>query len=261
MANKKEFEGIDTYKHGKLQEFLTSVKSMDIAGKKIIQLPDGEFIEYVLMEEEYFVDNWLSQFAIGFVNGHNYFDQAGWYKLTDGFIKGVIVLNENKEPVVVVRKFIDMDMNVNNMSYLEQYTRQCSHVAHNPNKEEVDAILGDLTSIIGKLTEQNPEYDTLTMMIPWEYYLSKGVNPTVMKQVIYMRDNFKYKGVPVSEDEELVKQIEVILNKNGAGEKLAAHEKELIKEISGNTFIFNSEENTVETKPSEPEKEFDPLSD
>jgi hypothetical protein len=263
MATEKQFDQIDQVKHGKLMDFLTEIRSIDIAGKRIIQLPDGEFAEHVLMEEDYFVENWLTGFAIGFVNGKNYFNQDGWYQITDGYTKGVIVLNANKEPVVVIRKFIDMDMSINNQSYLEYYVRTMgANAKFNPNKAEVDATLNELTNIVQKLTEQNPEYDTLTMMVPWEYYLSKGVNPTVLKQVIYIRDSFSYKGVPLSEDEELLKQVEDILKRNAEKKPVTVAEKNLIGEITGNTFIFHDGSNVVETKTSsDSEKEFDPLSD
>lgn len=264
MASEQEYGHIDQNKHGKMLEFLQSIKTVEIAGKNIIQLPDGEFAEYVLMEEEYFVNNWLAQFAIGFVGGKNYFDQASWFKLTDAFTKGVIVLNEDKEPVLVIRKFTDIDMSANNMSHLEYHVRKIgANAKFNPNKAEVDQALGSLTDIIQKLTAQNKDYDTLTMMIPWEYYISKGVNFYIMKQLVYIRDNFSYKGVPVNGNDKLLDQIEDILKRNALNEPVHAKEKELINEITGNTFIFNTGGNVVETKdtPSEPEKEFDPLSD
>lgn len=264
MANEQDFGNIDKIKHGKMLEFLQSIKSVEIAGKNVIQLPDGEFAEYVLMEEEYFVNNWLSQFAIGFVNGVNYFDQEGWFRLTDAFTKGVIVLNADKEPVLLIRKFTDIDMSSNNRSYLEYHVNKIgANAKFNPNKAEVDQALGTLTEIVEKLTEQNADYDTLTMMIPWEYYLSKGVNFYIMKQLVYIRDTFSYKGVPVKGNDELLTQIEDILKRNALKQPILIREKELIAEITGNTFIFYDGPNSVETKDSSsaPAKEIDPLVD
>lgn len=263
MAAEQDFESIDKIKHGKMVDFLQTIKSVEIAGKNVIQLPDGEFAEYILMEEEYFVNNWLSQFAIGFVNGHNYFDQEGWYRLTDAFTKGVIVLNEDKEPVLLIRKFIDIDISSNNRSYLEYHINKIgANAKFNPNKAEVDQTLGTLTEIIEKLTEQNPDYDTLTMMIPWEYYISKGVNFYIMKQLIYIRDNFKYQGLPVKGNEELLIQIEDILKRNALKQPVHQKEKELISEITNNTFIFYDGEYVVEANSSPvSQKEIDPLVD
>lgn len=264
MATEQDFENVDKVKHGKMLEFLQSIKSVEIAGKNVIQLPDGEFAEYVLMEEEYFVNNWLSQFAIGFVNGVNYFNQSEWYRLTDAFTKGVIVLNEDKEPVLLIRKFTDIDMSPNSRSYLEYHVNKIgANAKFNPNKAEVDQALGTLTEIVQKLTEQNQDYDTLTMMIPWEYYISKGVNFYIMKQLIYIRDNFNYKGVPVNGNEELLIQIEDILKRNALKEPIYTKERELIHEITNGTFIFYDGEHVVETKDSSSasQKEIDPLVD
>lgn len=263
MATENDFSNIDKVKHSKMVDFLQSIKSVEIAGKNVIQLPDGEFAEYVLMEERYFVENWLTQFAIGFVNGINYFDQEGWFRLTDAFTKGVIVLNEDKEPVLLIRKFTDIDMNANNRSYLEYHVNKIgSNAKFNPNKAEVDTALNTLTEIVEKLTEQNKDYDTLTMMIPWEYYISKGVNFYIMKQLIYIRDNFSYKGQPIKGNEELLIKIEDILKRNALKQPVYTKEKELINEITNNTFIFYDGEYLVETKDSpSSQKEIDPLVD
>lgn len=262
MSDNK-FEGIDKSNHGKLVDLLQSVKTMEINGKTVIQTPDGEFIEYVLMEEQYFVDNWLSQFAIGNVGGRNYFNQDGWNKITDGYTKGVIVLNEEQDPVLIIRKFIDMDLNVNQQAIFDHYTRNASHAANIPDKNEVDQIMMSLSEILSKTAEQNPDYDTLTALVPYEYYLAHGIDPTVLKQVIYIRDNYKYKGAAIDPDGELIQQVETILYKNARGERIAKEEVELINEITQNQFEFNQSVNTVETNNSQPaeEEKFDPFSE
>lgn len=257
------FQGIDKAKHGKLLEFLGSIKTVQLAGKDIIQTPGGEFIEYVFMDEQYFIDNWLAQFAIGNVAGKNYFDQDGWNRLTDGYTKGVIVLNQDKDPTLLIRKFIDMDLNPNQQAYFDQYTRTASHAAHIPNKDEVDSIMASLADILSQAAAQNPDYDTLTAMIPYEYYLSKGIDPTVMKQVIYIRDHYTYKGEPIDPTGPLIAQIETILYKNARGEAIQKEEVVLINEVTNNEFEFNDTVNKVDTQDSvvQEEKPFDPLSD
>lgn len=262
MANAGLFEGLDRSKHGELKEFLTKIRSLDIHGKQVIQTPDGDFIEYVFMEESYFVKNWLAQFALGNVSGRNYFNTGSWNRITDGYTKGVIVLDENKEPVLVIRKFTDMDLNVNQTNLVEQYTRRAAQAANMPDKSQVDQVINSLTDILIKVTEQNPDYDTLTAMIPFDYYLSKGINPIVMKQVIYIRDNFTHKGLPISP--EVLKEVEDILYKNSRAEKVTKQERALVDEITGGQFIFNGEQNKVDTNSSQAETNsapFDPMAD
>lgn len=254
---------IDNRKHSKLLELAASIKSLEINGQQILQTPDGDFVEYVLMEEEFFVDNWLSQFAIGRVGGKNYFNQQGWNVITDGYTKGVIVINEDKDAVLIIRKFIDMNLNANQRHALESYTRGASETLHIQDKARVDEAVDSLSIVIGKITEiKNPDYDVLTAMIPLEYYLSKGINPFVMKQVIYIRDTYKYKDIPMVEQEDVLKKVEQILHNNIIGMKIPIEDIKLVTEITNGEFIFNGSENVVETnKPVQPEKPYDPFSE
>lgn len=267
MVDKTQFEGIDKSKHGKLIEFMTDAfRSVEIAGKNVIQTPDGEFIEYVLMEEQYFVDNWLVQFAIGHVGEKNYFNHSEWSRLTNAFTKGVIVLNEDKQPVVLIRKFIDMDLNYMQQHYLQDVAGQASDAKFIPNKEEADELVNRFADAVKVITSQNPDYDTLTSMIPLEYYLSKGVDPTVVKQVIYIRDNYQIDGKPIEPDCEVMKEVEAILYKYARQERVTDKEKALVQEITNGDFIFDETSNKVEGKINQAEETtpaagFDPLAD
>lgn len=258
------FNGIDVREHGLLTDLFSTIRSMDLGGKNIIQTLDGQFIEYILMDEDYFVNNWLAQFAIGRTGKHNYFDQTGWNKLTDGYTKGVIVINEEKLPVLIIRKFIDMNLDTNQASLLEHYTRRASDAANIPNKSEVDKVLSGLADIVTNVTEiTNPDYDTLTAMVPYEYYLSKGINPIVMKQVIWIRDNYTYEGLPLTAESPVLKEIEGALLKNANGDPISQAEIDLVIKVTNGDFEFNGIPNKVETQNSSPapQKDFDPLSD
>lgn len=259
---------LDKAKHGKLIDFLNSTfRSHEVGGRNIIQTNEGEFLEYVLMEERYFLDNWLVQFAIGQPGETNYFNHQAWSDMTQGFTKGVIILNEDQQPTLIIRKFIDMDLGINAQAYLDHYARQASFAQYIPEKAEADDIINKFAEVTVAVTGQNPDYDTLTAMIPYEYYLRHGVDPTVVKQVIHIRDNFRYKGEPITEESEVLPKIEEILYKNARNEKLTKAEKDLIIEITNDGFIFNDDTNNVDTKVQGnqqeeiPEDEYDPLVD
>lgn len=267
MVDKTQFADIDRSKHGKLIEFMTDAfKSVEIAGKNVIQTPDGEFIEYVLMEEKYFIDNWLVQFAIGHVGEKNYFNHEAWSRLTNAFTKGVIVLNEDKQPVVLIRKFIDMDLNYMQKHHLQDVAGQASDAKFIPNKEEADELVNRFAEAVKVITSQNPDYDTLTSMIPLEYYLRNGVDPTVVKQVIYIRDNYKINDEPIEPDCEVMKEVEAILYKYARMEPVTAKEKALVTEVTNGDFIFDESPNKVEDKvnqtaESDQAADFDPLAE
>lgn len=261
-----QIAGLDKYKHGKLVEFLSSTfKCVELGGKQVIQTPDGEFIEYVLMDEQYFIDNWLAQFAVGVSGNANYFNHEQWSKYTLQFTKGVIVVNKDKLPTLIIRKFIDMDLSFQQQHLVDQYVRPAANAKFIPDAQEVDAIVNNVAQAIEQITSQNPEYDTLTAMIPMEYYLAHGVDPLVVKQVIWIRDNYLYKGEPITPDSEVLKRIEEILYKNSRGETITAEDKELVEEVTEGNFIFNTDTNKVGDKVSnnnssqEDDDNFDPF--
>lgn len=263
-----QLAGLDKYKHGKLVEFLsTTFKSVELGGKQVIQTPDGEFIEYVLMDEQYFLDNWLVQFAVGVTGNANYFNHEQWSKYTQQFTKGVIVINKDKLPTLIIRKFIDMDLSFQQQHLVDNYVRPAANAKFIPDEQEVDAIVTNVAMAIEQITAQNPDYDTLTAMIPMEYYLAHGVDPLVVKQVIWIRDNYTYQGEAIAPDSEVLARIEEILYKNARGELISFNDKEFVEEVTNGEFIFNTEPNKVGDKVSnqkssqEDEGEFDPYGD
>lgn len=266
MVDKTQFENLDRGKHGKLIQFMeNSFKSMEIGGKNIIQTPDGEFIEYILMDEEYFVENWLTQFAIGQVGDKNYFNHQEWSRMTDGFTKGAIILNAEKQPVCLIRKFIDIDLNYMQQHYMTQSAREAAQAKFIPNKDEADGLVNTFAERVTTITSQNPDYDTLTSMIPMDYYLSRGVDPNVLKQIIYIRDTYTIDGQPIEPDCPKMDQIEKILYKYARSEFVSAQDKALVLEVTNGDFIFDETTNKVEDKKQPesdlPDDDFDPLAD
>lgn len=266
MEIKEQLKNLDKSKHGHLIEFLTDTfRSVEIDGKQVIQTLDGDFIEYVLMEEDYFVQNWLVQFAIGHVGKKNYFNHAEWSRMTDAFTKGVIVLNTDYQPVLVIRKFIDMDLGNNLQHFMDQASARAGQAKFVPNKDEVDQMLAQFASDVTTIAEQNPDYDTLTAMVPYEYYLRHKVDPTVVKQCIWIRDNYQFAGKPIDPDSDLMKAVEIVLNKYARKEETTEKERALVVNLTNGDFIFDGYDNEVDTQNSTaenvPAAKFDPLAD
>lgn len=259
MATKETFAGVDKAKHGKLMRFMqNSYRYAMVGGKQVIQTADGEFIEYAIMEEQFFVENWLMQFAIGTVNDINYFNHTEWSRITDGFTKGVIVINEEKQPVCLIRKFIDMDLNVNQEYHLQNAARHGSQAKFVPDSMEADMIIQKFAEDVDMITAQNPNYDTLTAMIPMEYYRQHGIEPDAAKNVMYIREHYGC-------SDENLDRVRDIMYKNTRGENISNEDKLFIIELTNDEFIFNSDENKVQDKvhfnPDEPNDDFDPLAD
>ncbi|QDB70472.1 hypothetical protein CF8_0060 [Aeromonas phage CF8] len=263
-----ELNTIDRMDHGDLIEFLTSsFKYADVGGQRVIQTPDGLFVEHVLMEESYFVENWLTQFAIHQVGDKNYFNMEEWNILTDGFTKGVIVINENKTPVLIIRKFTDMGLSsaaADKLNFCGSYASR----AHHAQDRERDELIKQFATQVQAISESETRGNTIPEMIPLEYYRQHGVDPLTMQQVIYIRDNYQHAGSPIDPDSDILKRVEKILFGWNVENKITADDKAFVLEITENQFSFDYDHHYVDTadqpnvitKPEEPET-FDPLAD
>lgn len=268
VIDKTGLDEINRMDHGDLIEFLTSsFKYADVAGQRVIQTPDGLFVEHVLMEESYFVDNWLTQFAIHQVGDKNYFNMEEWNILTDGFTKGVIVINENKLPVLIIRKFTDMNLsnaNADKLNFCGSYASR----AHHAQDRERDELIKQFVTQVQAISENESRGNTIPEMVPLDYYRQHGVDPLTMQQVIYIRDNYHHAGSPIDPDSDILKRVENILFGWNVDNKISPEDKAFILETTNNQFSFDydhhyvdtTDQPNVTTKPEEPEA-FDPLAD
>ncbi|WNV45875.1 hypothetical protein [Aeromonas phage AerS_266] len=249
-------ENIDQMDHGKLIEFLTgSFKYATVGGQRVIQTPDGLFVEHVLMEEDYFVNNWLVQFAIHQVGDKNYFNMEEWSVLTDGFTKGVIVINEQKEPVLLIRKFTDMGLSQQGTEQLNFCGSYASHANH-AQEQERDELVKQFALQVKSITENDETDNTITGMIPLWYYRKHNVDPKTLQQVIYIRDNFKFANQPIDPDGDIIKKVEKILFTWNTENTVTNSDKAFVLEITDHQFNFDWTGNLLEPQqtPSTEEK-------
>lgn len=266
QLNKSGLENIDQMDHGKLIEFLTgSFKYAVVGGHRVIQTPDGLFVEHVLMEEDYFVNNWLVQFAIHQVGDKNYFNMEEWSTLTDGFTKGVIIINEQKEPVLLIRKFTDMGLSQEGVEKLNFCGAYASHANH-AEEQERDELVKQFALQVKSITQNDEVDNTITGMIPTWYYHKHNVDPKTLQQVIYIRDNFKFADQPIDPDGDIIKKVEKILFTWNTENKVTDNDKTFILEVTDHQFNFDWTGNLLEPQqsPSEieqPKVPFDPFED
>lgn len=255
----------DVYEHDRLIDMLVySFKKHNIGGKDVFTSPEGDLLDYVLMEEQYFIDNWLTQFAIGRIGEKSYFDLDYWNELTENLTKGVIILDSDNVPILIIPKFVGSNFTPDEQSFIDSKSRLAASAKDIPDQREVAQILNAFSQQITRVISAGRDYeDPLTKLIPVEYYQKHNINTEVLKQVIYIRDHFKYNGEAIEPESEVIGNIEKILLKNFNRENISKEEKNLINEITGGNFIFNSDSNTVDTKNSSPQEEepFSPFED
>lgn len=247
-------EGIDVSKHDKLMELMTnSFRVAEVDGRRILQSPDGEFLEYVLMDQSYFNENWLTQFALGYVGEHNYFDMTAWSDITLAFTKGVIVIDNTGTPVLVIRKFTDINMTGDGQAWMNYYGGQVAKAKHAIDEHERDEMISNFAKQIEAVTKElgSPNSNDLTSMIPDRYYKENGVDVTTMKQVIYIRDTYKLGGNHLDPDGEVINRVEKVLSKWNNQRVVSDQDKKFILEVTSNEFIFDSTQDKVEPNNSE----------
>lgn len=239
----------DQMSHGDLIEFLTgSFNSAEIDGNIVLQTKDGEFLDYVLMDEQYFLDNWLVQFALGFVGGKSYFDHESWYKLTNGFIKGVIVVNETRTSALFIRKFLEAMIPEEGREVLEQVARAAGVakvIMDNHEKTQIINQLAEQIKYISKVADEKAS-NSLSSLIPDEYYAKHGVHPLTLQQVIYIRDTYKHQGVAIDPGSELLTKVETILKRWNLEGMASPADKKFITELTNGDFIFDQSGNMLD---------------
>lgn len=256
-----ELQGMeDDLDHGKLVELATkSIKIAELDGQELIQTPDGQFLEHLFMDEDYFVNNWLAQFALGTVGGRSYFDFEGWGNLTAMFTKSIVVVDAEKNPMLVIPKFSTAMIPEEGKAFLERFATEAGNAKNAVEESEKDRIIKEFAVKVKKIGEISDQVMPvgLTAMIPDHYYARFDVNPVVMQQVIYLRDVYK------PEDKHL-DRAETILKTWNKDKIVTQVDREFMYTLTNGDFIFDDGVNTVEQnvqgEQHVPEQEeFDPF--
>lgn len=253
----------DSFEHEDLIELVDEkVVTYSADGKTIsFSLAENEFVDYVLMGDEYFYNNWLTQFAIGTVAGRNYFDMSTWSEITDRFTKGVIVVHEEtKAFLFIIPKFIEPNYSAEAQALICRLSRMAGR-SKNQSREEATKTVSAFAKLFQEISSKEKEHGGVTDLIPNRIYEMFKVNPKVLKDVIYIRDHFKTIGANDKNGDEATR----IITKRYNNEPITKKEKEFIWSLTEGQYIFAdggiSEDNA--TQPSKPKKTvaFNPFAD
>lgn len=248
----------DPFSHGKLIDLVDNlIEIYKIDGRTVIRSKEEDaFLDYVLMSDQYFYDNWISQFAIGEVAGKNYFDMSTWSELTEQFTKGVIVVHEEtKQFLFLIPKFIEPIYDDNSRALIERLCGLASHAKFQTQAYEQNKTIEAFAQYMVQTAENAEKHEGVTSMIPAPIYAFFNVNPKVMKAVIYIRDFY---GTITSGSAEMDKLTE-ILRKHFEGEEVTKAEKDFVWGLTNHDFVFSEnddiEKGSGEEKLPEPKKE------
>lgn len=264
----------DPEQHLELMEFLSNTfKFIKIDGHEIIQTKEGLFVEHVVIDQDYFNDNWLTQFAIGTVGGKNYFNMDGWSSITDGFVKGAIIVDKDKNYKFVIPKFVGLDLSFAARSKMLEIAHIGDEAKHIPDPQRRARAQNTYSAhVINILNNDDHGPRDLPSCIPEWYYKEHNVSPDTMQQVIYIRDTYKFAGNDIEPDGPVMERIKKVLYKWNTTNKASADDKKFIMDITNNEFSFDYEQDMVakeeqdkkvpdapETTQPEVDEDFDPL--
>lgn len=233
----------DARKHGKLVDGTRNISGLKVDGVFLLQDEDSEeSLTHVLMSENYFVDNWLTQFAIDKVNGVNYFDINTWSDITDNLTKAVLVVDDTpqKNILFLIPKFTEMRVSDEGRALIERYVNFSAQVK-NLKPEEIEPVVLELSVIIDSVMNAERTNTGLTGLIPDFMYERYGIVPKSMKAMIYIRDTFN-----LEPDTEVFHKVSEVLNRYFTNKPISLDEKNLVLKVTNNQFNFEDKEPSKE---------------
>lgn len=170
--------------------FLGDLKTIDVDGKRNIRDKDGQsIISDVSMTEKVFVDQWLDQFALGYVAKTNYFDATTWGKLTHGHQRGVMITDDLGAPLFVIPPLsrpvlTAMEQVVLDMAH-KNYAN-ASSAEQTGDSSRAQSIIEGTTALIKEFVSEDSV--SVSEFIPEWFYTKYGVVPYIKRSMVYCRD-------------------------------------------------------------------------
>lgn len=262
-----EIKGLltDEYDHSNLINFVDDdLTTYVINGHTVVKdNRTGEFIDYVLMSDQYFYSNWVAQFAIGVVGGKNYFNITAWSDITEQLTKGVMIVNEEtKKLLFIIPKFIDPVYSPEARAVVDELLRIANNVQFQKDSREQHNTISALSQNLNDIADNDVPNLGLTGLIPPVIYELYNINPKAMKAVIYIRDHYGKIN-----DDPTFDRLNQVLKRYFDGDPISSDEKQFVGSLCNNEFIFDDSvngENNGEIKkeaPAEYKRGFSPFED
>lgn len=231
-----------------------------INGEQVIRDTNGRLVEHVVMDYNYFKDYWLSQFAIGRVGERNYFDLKQWGELTENFVKSVLIVDEDKQPLFIIPKLTKMVISSDQQQAITEMAGVAGQARFIPDEMEKDRLVKWFAHQVGGVLGEETVH--LSTFIPKPVYEQNNIIPTVLQQVIYIRDYYtRTDGKPFGPDDAELKRVESIMVDNYHGRNITQADRDFINKITNNEFAFNVPSQDTDNSTPEERKVFDPFVD
>lgn len=244
IANNEDYRYIDRVevsdeKHkARLKEdfgWIGDLKLEKIDGQYSLRDPDGSYIiSDTRIRESVFVNRWLDQFALGYVGKTNYFDATSWGKITHGHQRGVIVTDDQDNPIFVIPPLSRAQFTAEEQFVLDlahkSYTN-ASSAEQTGDSFRAQEIITNTSKLIKEHISDNTV--TITDLVPAWFYEKYGVVPYVKRSMIYCRDIYGLNPA-IGVDWKMAQSIfEDIHNKR----KLSEHQLTFMSILTDDEFV------------------------
>ena len=224
-----------------------TVHNMD--GKLMLGDGDMPFNVAAVLREKDFVKDWLMGFALGNSLGINYFNVQEWHKMSNRGTQSVLVVDDNDQPVVLVRPLISHNMTPHDFELMRAVSRHIQQVqADTTRSKDPNASM----RVAGLVKEHlQAKRLTITELVSEEFYAKHKIVPEVEQKVYYIKDVIRRGDAPI---EDITRSRE-ILYRDHRKETVTADEYRFLHDLSKGEFVIDQKVEAAPTTLASAERE------
>lgn len=229
--------------------WLQDITVHDVDGKLMLGDGDMPFNVAAVLREKDFIKDWLMGFALGNSLGINYFNAQEWHKMSNRGTQAVLVIDDNDQPVVLVRPLISHNMTAHDFELMRAVSRHIQQVqADTTRSKDPNASM----RVAGLVKEHlQAKRLTITELVSDEFYEKHGIVPVVEQKIYYIKDVIR-RGTAKLED---VTKSRDILYRDHRKEAVTAEEYRFLHELSKGEFVIDDKVEAAPTSLAASERE------
>jgi hypothetical protein len=229
--------------------WLQDIQVIQVDGKLMLGNDDMPFNVSAVLRERDFVKEWLMPFALGNDLGVNYFNVQKWAGMSNRGTQSVLVVDDNNQPVVLVKPLISHNMTPHDFELMRAVSRHIQQVqADTTRSKDPNASM----KVAGLVKEHiQAKRLTLTELVSPEFYAKHGIIPEVEQKIYYIKDVVRRNEAPIEE----ITRSRDILYRDHRKEVVTADEYRFLHDLSKGQFIIDEKVEAAPTTISAAERE------
>jgi hypothetical protein len=213
-------------------KFLDDITIHTVDGKLMLGNNNLPFNVATVLRESDFVKNWMMPFALGNDLGTNYFNIPKWLTISNRGTQAVMVVNDDDEPVLLVRPLISHNLTPRDFDLLRNVSRHIQQIqADTQRSKDPNASMGAATAVKEHLEAKRL---TITDLVSPEFFERHGIIPEVEKKVYYIKDEINQNTADIKD----INRSRDILYRDHKRQKVTPEEYRFLETLSKGQFII-----------------------